>query len=108
MYEPFKSVVQCRLIFPRGLFGLRAAHLNQKVVFIGGVVDGGNFRREVLYGILLPADGISGFCLQVLQFNVEARTWSEIEPLKEERYGHAIAEVNFDAVGCVSVSVSTA
>ena len=39
------------LIFPRVLYGLRAAHLNQKVVVVGGY-DGSKARDEVLCGIL--------------------------------------------------------
>ena len=50
MYEPLKGVVQCRVNFPRALFGLRAAHLNQQVVVTGGY-DGRSNRDEVLCGI---------------------------------------------------------
>ena len=41
------------LIFHRAMNGLRAAHLNQQVVVTGGLDDGGNYRDEVLCGILL-------------------------------------------------------
>ena len=50
MCKPFKSVVQCRLNFPRALFWLKAAHLNQQVVVTGGL-DGNNID-EVFCGIL--------------------------------------------------------
>ena len=38
------------------------------------------------------------FCLQVLQFNVESRTWKEIGKLQLKRYYHAIAEANLIAL----------
>ena len=47
LYEPFNIVVQYRVIFPRAMFGLRAANLNQQVVVIGGD-DTEHERDEVL------------------------------------------------------------
>ena len=63
-----------------------------------GGSDGLGYRDEVLCGILCV---ISFFCLQVLQFNVEARTWTEIGRLESGRNNHAIAEVNLRSIGCV-------
>ena len=56
MNVPFKLVMffsSVLLIFPRTLAGLRAAHINQQVVVVGGW-DGDNsrVRDEVLCGIL--------------------------------------------------------
>jgi len=64
---------------PRAMYYLRAAHLNQQVVVTGGQ-DGRNSRDEVL------------------QYNVEAGTWTQIGTLHRSRSSHAIAEVNLDAV----------
>ena len=44
---------------------------------------------------------MSCFCLQVLQYNVEAGTWTQIGTLQSSRGFHALAEVNLGAVGCV-------
>ena len=44
---------------------------------------------------------LSCFCLQVFQYNVESRTWSEIGKLQIKRVDHAIAVVNLAAFGCV-------
>ena len=44
---------------------------------------------------------LSCFCLQVLQFNVEAGAWTKIGSLQKGRHDHAIAEVNLAALGCV-------
>ena len=44
---------------------------------------------------------MSCFCLQVLQYNVEAGTWTQIGTLQSSRAHHALAEVNLGAVGCV-------
>ena len=41
------------------------------------------------------------FCLQVLQFNVEAGTWTQIGKLQKSRSYHAITEVNLAAFVCV-------
>ena len=41
---------------------------------------------------------LSCFCLQVLRFNVEARTWTPIGKLQHGRYLHAIAEANLNAL----------
>ena len=38
------------------------------------------------------------FCLQVLRFNVEARTWTQIGSLEHERGYHGIAEANLNAL----------
>ena len=53
MNAPFTIAifVQCAFDFPRALTGLRAAHLNQQVVVVGGL-DGSKDRDEVLCGIL--------------------------------------------------------
>ena len=40
----------------------------------------------------------SCFCLQVLQYDVEARMWREIGKLQMRRYMHAITEVNLGDV----------
>ena len=45
-------------------------------------------------------------CLQVLEYNVEAETWTEIGNLEIGREFHAIAEVNLGDVGCVGNPVS--
>ena len=47
MCEPFKYVVQCKVIFSRANGGLKAAHLNQQVVGVGGW-DRIKIRDEVL------------------------------------------------------------
>ena len=47
--SPLSAVQKC---FHRRLFGLRAAHLNQLVVVIGGQDDEYNVRDEVLRGVL--------------------------------------------------------
>merc|ERR1712037_711588 len=63
---------------PRGLFGLRAAHLNQRVVLIGGG-DGSKYRDEVL--------------------EYDTETWAEIGRIKIPRgYGHAIVGANLGAI----------
>ena len=41
---------------------------------------------------------LSCFCLQVLRFNVEARTWTQIGKLEHKRANHAIAEANLNAL----------
>ena len=41
---------------------------------------------------------MSCFCLQVLQYNVEAGTWTQIGTLQMRRAFHAIAEVDLGAV----------
>ena len=41
---------------------------------------------------------LSCFCLQVLQYNVEAGTWTQIGKLQKSRASHAITEVNLAAV----------
>ena len=46
----------------------------------------------------LTGDVMSCFCLQVLQYNVETGTWTQIGTLQRTRVNHAIAEVNLDAV----------
>ena len=38
------------------------------------------------------------FCLQVLQFDVEARTWTQIGSLERGLRYHAIAEANLNAL----------
>ena len=64
------------------------------MVVIGG--DDGTVRDEVLCGILFV---ISCLCLQILQFNVEARTWRESgQKLEIGRKDHAIAEANLGAI----------
>jgi len=76
---------------PRGLGLLRAAHLNQQMVVTGGY-DGSK-------------DGIHRD--EVLQYNPSNNTWSQIGTLTEGRANHAIAEVNFAAVGCIEPGTST-
>ena len=49
----------------------------------------------------LSDDVMSCFCLQVLQYNVEAGTWTQIGKLQKNRGWPAITEVNLGAVGCV-------
>ena len=46
------AIFSAESIFPRDMVGLRAAHLNQQVVVTGGEDGGGNYRYEVLHGIL--------------------------------------------------------
>ena len=70
--------------------GLRASNLNQQVVVTGGVVE--RYNNEVLCAVL----STDCFCLQVLQFDVESRTWKQIGTLKRGRVLHAVAEVNLD------------
>ena len=74
--------------------GLRASNLNQQVVITGGGDDKFNHRDEVLCQIL----STDCFCLQVLQFNVESKTWEQIGTLKRARAYHAVAEVNLDVL----------
>jgi len=60
---------------PRALFGLRAAHLNQRVVVTGGKDYGFNIRDEVL--------------------EYDGSTWSEKkERMEIKRFRHAIVEAN--------------
>ena len=73
------------------MYGLRAAHLNQRVVVAGGYGDG-SYRDEVLCGILYLIV-LNLYSLQVLEY--DGSTWSE----KKERmqipgYAHAIVEAN--------------
>ena len=79
------------------MIGLRAAHLNQQVVITGGEDGWGNYRYEVLCGILWL---VSCFCLQVLQYNVDGRgAWTEMDgKMREGRSAHAIVEANLGAV----------
>ena len=86
------------LIFPRVLYGLRAAHLNQQVVVTGGGWDGSNSRDEVLCGLTICY--LSTF--QVLQYNHEERSWLQIGSMERKRSYHAIVEANLDAV-CAAV-----
>ena len=94
------------LIFSRGLSGLRAAHLNQQVVVVGGctmgvISVGSNNRDEVLCRIiLLSMWNLS--CFQVLQYNYEERTWLRIGTLEIGRTFPAIVEANLAAV-CAAV-----
>ena len=46
----------------------------------------------------LSDDVMSCFCLQVLQYNVEAGTWTQIGTLQKSRGFHAIPEINFAVV----------
>jgi hypothetical protein len=72
---------------PRALSGLRAAHLNQQVVFIGGQDDDNNIRDEVL------------------QYNPSTKTWRQkTGSLKNGRRDHAVTIVNLDALGCVGLN----
>ena len=41
---------------------------------------------------------LSCFCLQVLRFNAEARTWTQIGSLEHRRSYHAIVEANLNAL----------
>jgi len=68
---------------PRAMVVLRAAHLNQQVVFTGGFDDERNMRDEVL------------------QYNPSNNTWSQIGSLKKKRAAHAITKVYLDDAGCV-------
>ena len=75
--------------FPRALTDLRAGRLGeQKIVVTGGRDESNNLRREVSNWAL----GISCLLFQVLQYNVEAGTWTEIGNLETGRYDHAIAD----------------
>ena len=86
------DVVQCR-----GIVGLRAAHLDQQVVVTGGEDGVGNYRSEVLCRVLSL---MSCFCLQVLQYNIDAGgTWTQMGgKMKFARRAHAIVETNLAAV----------
>ena len=95
-----KIFVQCRVNFPRAMVVLRAAHLNQQVVFTGGFDDERNMRDEVLCGILWLMMRCFA-CLRVLQYNPSTKAWSEIGSLKKKRVVHALTEVYLDDAGCV-------
>ena len=45
--------------------------------------------------------------LQVLQYNVEAGTWSEMGKLKRGRYAHAVVEANLGAVFAASGKINS-
>ena len=45
--------------------------------------------------------------MQVLQYNVEAGTWSEMGKLKRGRYAHAVVEANLGAVFAASGKIHT-
>ena len=81
--------------------GLKAAHLNQKVVVTGGRDWYGNYRDEVL-GRILQLVMRCLACLQVLQYNPSNKTWTKIgSMMKNGRAYHAVAEVNLVDLACV-------
>jgi len=65
---------------PRPLQGLKGANVNQNLFAIGGQDDEYEKRNEVL------------------QFDVESRTWTQIGTLGQTHYMHAIAEANLGAL----------
>ena len=86
------TVTAVQKCFHRGLWGLRAAHLNHRVVVAGGRDDGDNYRDEVLCGIL-HLIVLKLFSLQVLEY--DGSTWSEKkERMEIKRMNHAIVEAN--------------
>ena len=81
--------------FHRALRGLRAARLNQRIVVTGGYDDRNDRDEVILCGSLkMPMWHLAR--LQVLEYNVEAKTWTEIGNLERGKSFHAIAEI-----GCV-------
>ena len=82
--------------FSRGLRGLRAALLHQYVVVAGGEDDENKFRDEVFLRNSSP--DLSPACLQVLRYFPLHNVWSEIGQMKRGVSGHAIVEVNLDAI----------
>ena len=90
------TVTAVQKCFHRELSGLRAAHLNQRVVVTGGMDDGFNIRDEVLCGILYLIV-LTLFSFQVLEYN--GSTWSEKkEKMTMGHRSHAIIEVNLPAL----------
>merc|ERR1719220_1069558 len=80
---------------PRGMKGLRAAHLNQQVVVTGGF---GNDCTKRTHG---GSSCSTRHFDEVLQYDVEAGKWTQINSLQKGRSSHGIAEVNLAALGCV-------
>ena len=67
------TITAVQKCFHRTLFGLRAAHLNQRVVVTGGKDDEINASDEVLCGILLTDCVMSCFWMGWLVGETEMR-----------------------------------
>ena len=98
MYDPFKSVVQCRVNFSQVAGRFQSCSLEPA----SGCHRWPRWYVELQrWGTVwnsLTGDVMSCFCLQVLQYNVETGTWTQIGTLQSSRGFHALAEVNLDAV----------
>ena len=97
MYDPFKSLVQCRVNFSQGDVWSQSCSLEPA----SGCHRWQRWEKLQRWGIVwnsLTDCVMSCFCLQVLQYNVEAGTWTQIGTLQSSRGFHALAEVNLDAV----------
>ena len=101
MCEPFISVVQCRVKFSQCADWSQSCSLEPA----SGCYRWPRWKLPQRWGILwnsLTDCVLSCFCFQGLQFNVEARTWTQIGKLQMRRVHHGLAHANLSAL-CRSV-----